>query len=80
MNGQYVNALETLRKKETYGSASDLVLICVLVFLGRIEEAQQEAKRFLTINQHFRVTSATVPYRVTTERWFAALRLAGLPE
>lgn len=46
-SGQYENAVVTLRREETYRSASRRMLAAALALLGRNSEARAEAKLFL---------------------------------
>ena len=53
-NGQYDDAARTLRREETYRTASRRILAAALALLGRVTEAQMEAKLFLTASPHWR--------------------------
>ena len=84
VNGQYGDAIATLRREETYGSNSRRMLAAALAMAGRIEEAQEEAKLFLTTNPQWRFGAwiEILPLRHQKEAnfWATAFRLAGLPE
>jgi TolB-like protein len=81
---EYEAAVETLRKEETYRTASRRILAASLAQLGRLEEARREAEMFLVSNPHFRISywASTQPIRdeATREHFIDGFRKAGLPE
>ena len=83
-NGQYSDAVVTLRREETYRSASRRMLAAALALLGRVSEAQAEAKLFLATSPHWQISTwvEVQPFRNPNdaEFWTNAFRLAGLPE
>ncbi|MDP1699888.1 MAG: winged helix-turn-helix domain-containing protein [Aestuariivirga sp.] len=83
-NGQYEDAARTLRREETYRTASRRILAAALAALGRVPEAQEEAKLFLSTSPHWRISKwiESQPFKNPddAQRWFDAYRLAGLPE
>jgi hypothetical protein len=83
-SGQYENAVATLRREETYRSASRRMLAAALALLGRDSEARAEATLFLATSPHWRISTwvKAQPFRNTAdaEFWVGAFRLAGLPE
>ena len=82
-NGQYDNAVVTLRQEETYRSASRRMLAAALALLGRTSEAQEEASLFLATSPHWRISTwaENEPFKnpKDTDFWIDAFRLAGLP-
>lgn len=83
-SGQYENAVTTLRREETYRSASRRMLAAALALLGRQAEARAEATLFLTSSPHWRISTwvEAQPFKnaADAEFWVNAFRLAGLPE
>lgn len=82
--GEYVPAVETLRRDETYRTSSRRFLAASLAQLGRLEEAHTEAELFLVANPHFTIGhwAKTEPFRDTAmlEHFVDGYRKAGLPE
>ena len=82
--GQYESAVTTLRREETYRSASRRMLAAALALLGRESEARAEATLFLTASPHWRISTwvEAQPFRNAADAdfWVGAFRLAGLPE
>ncbi len=82
--GQYENAVATLSREETYGTASRDILVAALAFLGRTSEAKAEAKLLLASNPNWRISEfvANEPYKNPADAkvWIEPFRLAGLPE
>lgn len=83
-NGQYEDAVRTLRREETYRSASRRILAAALAALGRVEEAREEAKLFLSTSPHWQISKwvESQPFKNPKDArpWIDAYRLAGLPE
>ena len=83
-NGQYDDAARTLRREETYRTASRRILAASLALLGRISEAREEAKLFLSTSPHWRISKwvESQPFKnpKDAKQWIDAYRLAGLPE
>jgi hypothetical protein len=83
-NGQYNDAARTLRREETYRTASRRILAAALARLGRIAEAREEAKLFLSTSPHWRISNwiESQPFRnpKDAQPWIDAYRLAGLPD
>jgi adenylate cyclase len=86
VNGDYEQALEWVRSAV---NRNDLIrfnqrlLIVTLGALGRGEEANQAARRFLQIQPDFRLSSYVkyCPFRgAALETWLGHLRSAGLPD
>jgi TolB-like protein/class 3 adenylate cyclase/Tfp pilus assembly protein PilF len=63
--GQYDDAIETLRREETYRSPSRKILAASLAQLGRMDEAHEEARQFLAMDPQFSVRrwSDTQPFQ-----------------
>lgn len=82
--GRYEAAVEVLRKKETYRTASRRLLAASLAQLGRLAEARQEAALFMSTNPGFTVSHwvNTQPSRdkPTIDHFADGYRKAGLPE
>jgi TolB-like protein/class 3 adenylate cyclase len=82
--GRYAEAVESLRRDETYRSGSRRMLAAALAQLGRLEEARREAEMFMLSNPHFRVrrwVEVTPARDESVSRHFAEGYLkAGLPE
>jgi tetratricopeptide (TPR) repeat protein len=83
-NGQYDDAARTLRREETYRTASRRILAAALAVLGRVSEAREEAKLFLSTSPHWRISKwvESQPFKnpKDAQPWIDAYRLAGLPE
>ena len=83
-SGQYDNAVITLRREETYRSASRRMLATALALLGRTSEAQAEATLFLATSPHWRISTwvETQPFKNPRDAdfWIGAFRRAGLPD
>jgi adenylate cyclase len=83
-NGQYDDAARTLRQEETYRTASRRILAAALAALGRVPEAREEAKLFLSTSPHWRISKwiESQPFRnpKDSQPWIDAYRLAGLPD
>ena len=83
-NGQYEEAVKTLRREETYRTISRRNLAAALALLGRTAEAKEEAQYFHAANPNWRISlwannqnfQNADDYRF----WVDAFRLAGLPE
>jgi TolB-like protein len=82
--GRYAEAVETLRRDETYRSGSRRILAASLAQLGRLDEARREAEMFLLSNPHFRVRHwvAMAPARdeAVPRHLAEGFLKAGLPE
>jgi len=67
---QYESAVATLRRESTYGTASRSILAAALAQLGRKEEAQLEARLFMSDYPEFRIGSflATQPFMNESDR------------
>ena len=83
-NGQYEDAVATLRREETYRTISRRTLAGALVLLGRMDEAKEEARFFQAANPNWRISTwaPNQPFRnpPDVQLWVNAYRLAGLPE
>jgi adenylate cyclase len=83
-NGQYADAVATLRREETYRTLSRRNLAAALALSGHVSDAQQEAQFYLAANPHFRVSkwAENQPFQDPKDAqfWFDAFRLAGFPE
>jgi TolB-like protein len=83
-NGQYEDAVRTLRREETYRTVSRRILAAGLARLGRVSEARDEAKIFLATSPHWRISKwvESQPFKnpKDAQAWIDAYRLAGLPE
>ena len=83
-NGQYENAVATLRRDETYRSVSRRALASVLALQGNIEEAMTEARHFMATNPNWRIGRwhESQPFKNPgdAELWVKAMKLAGFPE
>lgn len=83
-DGQYENAVATLRREETYRTPSRRLLAVALALLGRKDEAQDEARHFIASSPHWRISSwiENESFRNPQDAqfWHDAYRLAGLPE
>ena len=82
--GQHESAVTTLRREETYRSASRRMLAAALALLGRDSEARAEAELFLAASPHWRISTwaEAQPFKNAADAdfWISAFRLAGLPE
>ena len=81
---RYDAAIEILRKKETYRSASRRVLAASLAQLGRTAEARQEAALFMATSPTFTISAWTNAqpsrHKATIDHFADGYRKAGLPE
>jgi TolB-like protein/class 3 adenylate cyclase/cytochrome c-type biogenesis protein CcmH/NrfG len=81
---RYEAAVETLRREETYRTASRKFLAATLAQLGRLEEARSETQMFLVSNPHWTISHwvATQPLRdeATRAHFVDGYRKAGLPD
>lgn len=82
--GRYEEAATTLRREETYRTASRRILAASLAQSGRLDEARHEAEMFLISNPHFTLShwKKTQPFRdeVARDHFVEGYRKAGLPE
>ncbi len=83
-NGQYDDAVRTLRREETYRTVSRRILAAALAVLGRVSEAQEEGKLFLSTSPHWRISKwvESQPFKNQKDAllWIDSYRLAGLPD
>ena len=83
-NGQYDDAIVTLRREETYRTVSRRVLAAALALCGRVSEAQMETQLFRAASPHWRISKwvESQPFKnpKDAQLWIAGYRLAGLPE
>ncbi len=83
-NGQYEEAVTTLRREETYQTGSRYQLAAALALLGKTGEAQAETKLFLAENPSWQIStwSNAQPFKDPSDANFLieAFRLAGFPE
>jgi adenylate cyclase len=83
-NGQHDDAVRTLRREETHRTASRRILAAALAALGRVSEAREEAKLFLSTSPHWRISKwvESQPFKnpKDAQLWIDAYRLAALPE
>jgi adenylate cyclase len=83
-NGQYDQAVATLRREETYRTGSRRILAVALALSGNIEEAKAEAKYFLAANPQFSIArwikSQPASNLQNLQCFIDGYRLAGLPE
>ncbi len=83
-NSQYDDAARTLRREETYRTASRRILAAALGLLGRVPEAREEARLFLAASPHWRISKwvESQPFKnpKDAQPWIDGYRLAGLPE
>ncbi|HEY3149362.1 MAG TPA: BTAD domain-containing putative transcriptional regulator [Dongiaceae bacterium] len=83
LNRQYEEAVETLRREETYRAPSRRTLAASLVQLGKLEEARHEAAMFLANNSHFTIQHwvETQAFRdkAVCQHFVDGYRKAGLP-
>jgi adenylate cyclase len=82
--GLYEDAVATLSREDTYGTASRDFLIPALALAGRVPEAREEARLLLAGTPNWRISEVAVnwPFRSlsTAEPFFDGWRLAGLPD
>jgi adenylate cyclase len=82
--GRYQDAVDTLRHEALGGTGSRRTLAAALAQLGKISDAQQEARKFLTEFPHFsaRQWGSTQPFRTDADRqhFIEGYVKAGLPE
>jgi TolB-like protein/class 3 adenylate cyclase/Tfp pilus assembly protein PilF len=80
---RYNDAIQTLSHKETRLTASSRILAASLAQVGRLEEAKEEARQFLTVNPHFSIQhwASTQPFRHERDRqhFVEGYLKAGLP-
>ncbi|MDX8541458.1 adenylate/guanylate cyclase domain-containing protein [Mesorhizobium abyssinicae] len=83
-SGQYQEAVASLSRDETYGTGSREDLIAALALVGRVSEAQEEARLFLAGNPDWRIADFTtkLPFKSMTAAgpFLDGWRLAGMPE
>jgi adenylate cyclase len=81
---QCENAVATLSREETYGTASRDILVAALALLGRTAEAYAEARPLLATNPHWRISewAANEAFKNPTDakRWIEAVSPAYLSE
>jgi tetratricopeptide (TPR) repeat protein len=81
---EYDQAIETLKKEETYRTESRRLLAASLAQAGRIPEARREAELFLISNPNFAISkwAAAQPFRDDSvrEHFIEGFRKAGLPD
>jgi len=81
--GRYAEAVDMLRHRGAGGPGNGRVLAAALARLGRLEEAQEEARRFLLESPGFSAAAwaATQPFRRAADRnhFIEGYKLAGLP-
>ncbi|MBP2235291.1 TolB-like protein/class 3 adenylate cyclase [Sinorhizobium kostiense] len=81
--GLYSEAVETLRREETYRTPSQRILAASLARLGRADEARREAAMFLAASPHFTVqdwaTSQPFLNGEMKEHFIVGYLQAGLP-
>lgn len=84
LDRQYDQAVESLRREETYRMPSRRTLAASLAQLGQLEEARREAQMFMTNNPHFTIHQwvESQPFRdaAACEHFVDGYRKAGLPE
>jgi len=82
--GQYEAAVKTLRNEATYRTGSRRFLAAALAQLGRLDEAREEGRLYISGTPHFRISYwvETQPFRdlATRDRIVDGYRKAGLPE
>ncbi|KRB22091.1 guanylyl cyclase [Mesorhizobium sp. Root695] len=83
-SGQYEQAVASLSRDETYGTGSREDLIAALALAGRISEAQEEARLFLTGNPDWKIAdfATKLPFKskADAEPFVDGWRLAGMPD
>jgi tetratricopeptide (TPR) repeat protein len=81
---RYEDAVDTLRHEATYRTGSRRILAAALAQLGRIDEAKEEARKFLAANPHFSIRqwASIQPFRrdVDRQHFVDGYLMAGLPE
>jgi TolB-like protein len=81
---RYEDAVNTLRHEATYRTESKRILAAALARLGRLGEAQEEARQFLAANPHFstRQWASMQPFRHDADRqhFVDGYLMAGLPD
>jgi adenylate cyclase len=82
--GRYEEAVATLNREETYGTASREALTAALALAGRVPEAREEARLLLVGNPNWKVgmTVANSGFKSmsTVQPFIDGWRLAGLPD
>ena len=82
--GRYAEAVDTLRREETYRSPSQRLLAASLAQLGHLDEAADEVGQILTATPNFSIRhwSDTQPFRdeKVRQHFIDGFRKAGLPE
>lgn len=83
-HGDLQAAVTTLRREETYATASRRHLAAALALLGQKEQAVSEARLFMADNPHFTISTwlERQPFKDSAmrDRFATAYRLAGLPD
>jgi adenylate cyclase len=83
-NGQFEDAIDTLRRQEVYRTVARRVLAAALALSGRTEEASREMRFFLNSFPSWRISTwlQTQPFqhKADIQFWDNAYRLAGFPE
>ncbi|WP_457940328.1 adenylate/guanylate cyclase domain-containing protein [Mesorhizobium sp. 10J20-29] len=83
-SGQYVDAVASLSREETYGTGSREHLIAALALSGRLSEAQEEARLFIASNPNWKIGDVTAnsPFKGMSipKPFVDGWRLAGLPD
>ena len=82
--GQYEGVVKTLRNAATYRTGARRFLAAALAQLGKLDEAQEEARLYAAQYPHFRISywAETQPFRdlATRDRFVEGYRKAGLPD
>jgi TolB-like protein/Tfp pilus assembly protein PilF len=80
---QYEDAVQTLRHEATHQSGSSRLLAASLAQLGRLDEAKEEARRFLALYPNYSIQhwASIVPFRREADRqhFIDGYAKAGLP-
>jgi TolB-like protein/Tfp pilus assembly protein PilF len=83
-NGQFDDAIRTLRRPEVYRTVARRVLAAALALSGQRDEASREARYFLSSFPGWRISTwmETQPFQYSrdVQFWVKAYRLAGLPD
>lgn len=83
-NGDYGEATQVLRQRNTYRTVARRVLAVALALAGETEEAAREARLFLSMFPEWRISVwiESQPFRHEKDRefWIDAYRRAGFPE
>jgi adenylate cyclase len=83
-NGQFDDAIRTLRRPEVYRTVARRVLAAALALSGQRDEASREARYFLSSFPGWRISTwmETQPFQHSrdVQFWVKAYRLAGLPD